>query len=221
MRKFTPEQVFGLVAAAHRINEGYLKEPLHDFSVQPPVLVKEANKVMIRQWINADDHSQVTPEDITKGIEVRRHFRAYMLLALSDKLNDFQRSAYKVAEKEEWTDRDAFDLAIVSCLISVQERDIVRKIFNADLSNSVPLPGKEGDRVAGEVIVTATRYNPEFSKYKIQGKMNNSYVNFWYKEDLQGTVEIKGLIKRQNPNKITSLNYVKVTGKKLVDKEST
>jgi hypothetical protein len=208
---FTAEQVWGAVMAAHRINDGYFKEPVWDFDQNQRAPVKDANKLMVKGWIRSNDLSKVTAEDIEKGIEVRNHFNSYMFLAIAGKLNDFQQQAYKIAQMTEFTARQGFELAIASCLPSVYERDRAKKEFMEQLRDSTQLTGAVGDRVEGEVIVLDTRYNVNFNKWKISAKLVDSYIDFWYNKNIaKGTVmKIRGKIKAVRGDNTTQLNYVK------------
>ena len=211
---FTAEQVWGAVMAAHRINGGYVKEPEWDYAVNQTKPVKDANKLMVKQWIRTNDLAAVTPEDIEKGQAVRAHFNSYMFLAIAGKLNDFQQQAYKIAQMTEFTARQGLELAIASCLPMIYERDRARKEFMEQLRDSTQLTGAVGDVVSGEIIVLDSRYNVNFNKYKISAKMVDSYVDFWYNKNIaKGTVlRIKGKIKAMRGDNTTQLNYVKQVG---------
>lgn len=208
---FTAEQIWGAAMAAHRINDGYFKEPQWDYSQTPAALIKDANKLMVKRWIRANDLAAVTPEDLEKGLEVRRHFNSYMMLAIAGKLNDFQQQAYKIAQLAEFSERDHLEIAIASCLPSIYERDRQRKEFMDQVRGSQQVVGSIGDKIAGEIVVLQTRYNVNFNKYKISAKMDDSFVDFWYNNNLNvGTVmKIKGKIKAQRGDNTTQLNYVK------------
>jgi hypothetical protein len=207
---FTAEQVFGMAMAAHRINEGYCKEPVWLGSS----VVKDANKLMIKRWVQANDFSHVTAADIEKGQEVRAHFNSYMFLAIAGKLNDFQSQAYKISQKTEFSPRDGLELAIASCLPMVYEKDRARKEFMEQLRNSTQLTGEVGDKVEGEIVVLDTRFNVNFNKWKISAKMVDSYIDFWYNTNIaKGTaLKIKGKIKAVRGDNTTQLNYVKQVG---------
>lgn len=209
---FTPEQVFGAAIAAHRINDGYFKEA--QFDNQTGVKTKDANKILVKLWFSANDLSRVTAEDIEKGIELRQHFNSYVFLAIAGQLSEFQATAYKIAQRTEFTARDNLELAIASSLPSVYERDRQRKEFMEALRSSEQLTGEVGDKVQGEIVVLSSRFNFNFNKYKIQAKMVDSYIDFWYNENLTaGTVmNIKGKIKAVRDNNTTQLNYVKRIG---------
>jgi hypothetical protein len=211
---FTAEQVWGAVMAAHRINGGYVKEPVWDYNVDQRAPVKDANKLMVKGWIRSNDLSKVTAEDIEKGMEVRNHFNSYMFLAIAGKLNDFQQQAYKISQMTEFRSRDSLELAVASCLPMIYERDRAKKEFMEQLRNSTQLTGEVGDKVEGEIVVLDTRYNVNFNKWKISAKMVDSYIDFWYNTNIaKGTaMRIKGKIKAVRGDNTTQLNYVKQVG---------
>jgi hypothetical protein len=211
---FTAEQVWGAVMAAHRINEGYFKEPVWDYAQDQRNPVKDANKLMVKGWIRSNDLSKVTAEDIEKGMAVRNHFNSYMFLAIAGKLNDFQQQAYKIAQMPEFKARDGLELAIASCLPMIYERDRAKKEFMEQLRDSTQLTGNVGDAVSGEIVVLDSRYNVNFNKWKISAKLVDSYVDFWYNKTIaKGTVlRIKGKIKAMRGDNTTQLNYVKQVG---------
>ena len=56
------------------------------------------------------------------------------------------------------------------------------------------------------------RFNPDYNRYKIRGRMGESFVDFWFGSALEGAVNIKAKIKSQRGDNTTQLNYVKVLG---------
>jgi hypothetical protein len=208
----TAEQVWGAAVAAHRINDGYFKEPVWNYDVTPPVLKTNANKLMLKQWFQTGNLSEITAADIEKGQAVKQHFHSYMFLALAGQLNDFQKQAFRISQLTEFGPRDQLEIAVASCLPSVYERDRQRKDFMDQIRNSTQLSGAVGDRVEGEIVVLTSRYNMNFNKWKISAKMVDSYVDFWYNTNLNAgdVLRIKGKVKAQRDNNTTQLNYVKV-----------
>lgn len=208
---YSAETVWGAAMAAHRINGGYIKDTEWDYDNSPATIKRSANKLMVKEWAREGRWDAVTPEDIEKGMEVRRHFNSYMFLALAGKLNDFQQQAYKIAQMTEFNERQSLELAICACLPSTYERDIAKKEFMNSLRESTQLVGNEGDKVQGEIVVLSTRYNVNFNKWLISAKMGDSYINFWYNTNIEaGTImNIKGKIKAVRDDKTTQLNYVK------------
>jgi hypothetical protein len=208
--KFTADQVWGCAAAAQRINGGYFKEP--EFAEDRVTLLRNANKTMVKAWLRDQDYSQVTAADITAGQTARNHFKSYTFLAIAGRLNEFQTTAMQLAAKEEFTGRDIYDFAVISCLPSVAVRDVANSELKREIYTSEQLQGDVGDAVVGDITVINSRFNPDYAKHKITARMGESFVDFWFGQELKGELRIKGKVKVQRGNKTTQLNYVKIVG---------
>jgi len=207
---FAADQVWGLAIAADRINGGYFKESVYDFEVDQRNPVKEANKIIVKRWLREQDFSAATVQDIDRGREVRHYFNGFLLKELSGKINDFERQALKIAQKDEFTGRDMLDFAIVSCLPSVMLRDQARNEIAREIRVSAQLAAKEGDAVVMDITVITSRYNQEYGKYRILARTGESFVDFWISSELKGTVRVKAKVKQHRPDNTTQLNYVKI-----------
>jgi len=64
----------------------------------------------------------------------------------------------------------------------------------------------------GDITVISSRYNQNYNKYKINARMGESFIDFWFTKELSGELRIKGKIKSVRSDKTTQLNYVKITG---------
>lgn len=210
MATYTADQIFALAMAAHRINGGYFKEDQWDYDTNK--VVKRANKSMVKEWVRANNFSEVTPDDVVKGQEVRQHFNSYVFLQLANKLNEFQQTAYKISQMLEFTDRNGLEIAVASCLPSVYERDRQRKEFMEQLRDSTQLRGAIGEKIEGRAVVLSTRFNINFNKYKVVAKMGDSFIDFWFGSApaVGSELRIKGKIKQLRDDNTTQLNYVKV-----------
>ena len=208
--KFTADQVWGCAAAAQRINGGYFKEP--EFAEDRVTVLRNANKTMVKGWLRDEDYSQVTAADITAGQTARNHFKSYTFLAIAGRLNEFQTTAMQLAAKEEFTGRDIYDFAVISCLPSVAVRDVANSELKREIYTSEQLQGDVGDTVVGDITVLTARFNPDYAKHKITARMGESFVDFWFGKELTGELRIKGKVKVQRGNKTTQLNYVKIVG---------
>jgi hypothetical protein len=209
--KFTADQVWGCAAAAQRINEGYFKEDQWD-TAEAGVKIKTANKSLVKAWLRDEDYSLVTAADIAAGETARNHFKSYTFLAIAGRLNEFQTTAMQLAAKEEFTGRDIYDFAVISCLPSVAVRDVANSELKREIYTSEQLQGDVGDAVVGDITVLTARFNPDYNRHKITARMGESFVDFWFGKELEGTIRIKGKIKTQRGNKTTQLNYVKISG---------
>jgi hypothetical protein len=209
--KFTADQVWACAAAAQRINDGYFKEDQWD-TAEAGVKIKTANKALVKGWLRDEDYSQITAADIAAGQTARNHFKSYTFLAIAGRLNEFQTTAMQLAAKEEFTGRDIYDFAVISCLPSVAVRDVANSELKREIYTSEQLQGAVGDSIVGDITVISARFNPDYNKHKITARMGESFVDFWFGKELEGTIRIKGKVKTQRGNKTTQLNYVKIVG---------
>ena len=210
--QFTAETVWACAAAAQRINDGYYKEDKWEYVNDQARKVSDANKVMVKAWLRDQDFSQITAADTAEGIRARDHFKSYTFLAIAGRLNEFQTTAMQLAAKEEFTGRDIYDFAVISCLPSVAVRDVANSELKREIYTSEQLQGDVGDAVVGDITVTNSRFNSDYNRYKITARMGESFVDFWFGQELEGTIRVKGKIKTQRGDKTTQLNYVKIVG---------
>lgn len=212
--EFTADQVWGAAAAAHRINGGYFKEDQWRVTGQDTSeLDKTANKSLVKKWLREGNFAAVTEEDYAAGRRYRDHFKSYTLLAIRGTLNDFQQQAFKISTIDTFTGRMMLEFAIISCLPSVAERDQDRSDLKKEIYSSTQLAGNEGDTIVGDMTVIACKWTKAYDKFKVNGRMGESFVDFWTTWDLTGKVgqevRIKAKIKVQRNDKTTQLNYVK------------
>lgn len=212
--QFTADQVWGLAVRADVQNDGYCKEPVFAATATHGIdygqKLKEANKILVKEWLR--ENLQPTADEIATGQKCRAYFNTFTLKALTGKINDFEQTALKISQKDEFTGRDMLDFAIISCLPSVARRDQARTELKRDIYASEQLHGAVGDEIIGDIDVISTRFNPEYNKYRVTARMGESFIDFWYKDDVKGTVRIKGKIKNVRGDKTTQLNYVKRVG---------
>lgn len=208
---FTAETVWACAAAAHRINGGYFKEDQWMMNATPPYIDKTANKSLVKTWLRTTNYSYLEQEDYDKGREYRDHFKGYTFLAIQGQLNDFQSQAFKIACMEEFTGRNMLEFAIISCLPSVAERDYDRNALKKEVFGSVQLESPVGSTIITEMHVISCKYSTTYQKYRVHGRINESYVDFWASDEYVPGFDqkIKGRIKTHRENKTTQLNFVK------------
>lgn len=212
MSTFTADQVWACAAAAQRINGEYAKMDQWNYDVEPPQLIKQANKMMVKAWLRENNFTQITEADYAAGRSARDHFKSYTLLALTGQMNEFQSTAMRIAAKDEFTSRDMYDFAVISCLPSVAERDIARNELKREVYASEQLRGAIGETVSGEITVIQCRYNQNYNKYRITARMGEAFVDFWHSKDMLANTNysVKGKIKSVRGDKTTQLNFVKI-----------
>jgi hypothetical protein len=214
--QFTADQVWACAVAAQRINGEYLKEPVwtqpdNDLT-GPMVLVKDANKLLVKQWLRTENFSLVTAADHEQGQEIRNYFNGYLLKQISGKINEFEQTALRIAQMEEFTGRNLLEFAVISCLPSVMLRDQDRKELKNAINSSTQLTGEVGDKIQGVIDVFRCDYQQMYDKFKVQARMGDSYVSFWFGSRVDGTVTIRAKIKAQRGDNTTQLNFVKIVG---------
>jgi hypothetical protein len=206
---FTADHVWGLAVAADRINGGYVKADVYAENLD--VVQKQANKTMVKAWLR-NNQNPATAADVERGREVRNYFNGYLLKQIAGKINDFESTALRIAQMDEFTNRNMLEFSVVSCLPSVMLRDQSRKELKSAISSSVQLAGEEGDKITGEIEVFKCDYNTTYDKFMIQARMGDSYVSFWFGSRLDGAVNIRAKIKSHRGDNTTQLNFVKIIG---------
>ena len=211
---FTADQVWGLAVAADRINGGYFKEDVYVMENQCQKRVTQANKLMLKEWLRNGATTEATEADVERGREVRHFFNGFLLKELSGKINDFERQALKIAQMEEFTNKNLLEFAIVSCLPAAMLREQSRKELDSDIRSSTQLTGNVGDRIEGDIEIVKCYFSQEYSKFRITAKLVDSFVDFWYNTSMKtgDVVKIKAKIKSIRSNNTTQLNYVKKIG---------
>ena len=192
--QFTADQVWALAVAADRINGSYLKEDQWEEQNGSMVKTKEANKLMVKRWLR-EGTFPVTEQDTEEGRRVRQYFNTFIMRELAGKLNDFERQALKLAQKQEFTGRD------------LQRPEIKREIYQSE-----QLVGSVGQTIVSDFTVINCWFNQNYSKWRVQGRMGEAFVDFWFSKELVGELKIKGKIKAVRGDKTTQLNYVKIIG---------
>jgi hypothetical protein len=209
---FTADQVWGLAVAADRINEGYFKEQQWGQSDSGESrLLKETNKAMVKYWLRNNNFTAATAEDIEKGREVRNYFNGFLLKQISGKINEFEQQALRIAQMDEFTNRNMLELAIVSCLPSVMLRDQSRNELAREVRHSTQLTGAVGDKIQGEIEIVKCYYSKDYDKFRVTAKLVDSFVDFWYNSNLEAgdRISIKAKIKSVRGDNTTQLNFVK------------
>ena len=211
---FTADQVWGLAVAADRVNGGYFKEDVYVMENECQKRVTQANKMMVKQWLREGAFTEATEADIEQGREIRHYFNGFLLKELSGKINDFERQALRIAQIEEFTNKNLLEFAIVSCLPSTQRRDVDKNALAAEVRNSTQLTGQVGDKIQGEVEIVKSYYSQEYNKFRITAKLVDSFVDFWYNTNMDtgSKVFIKAKIKSVRGDNTTQLNFVKRIG---------
>ena len=207
---FTADHVWALAVVADRINGGYLKETEWLENAVPPCMGREANKLMVKQWLR-EGSNPTTEADVEKGREIRNYFNGFLLKQISGKINDFEQQALRIAQIDEFTGKNMLEFAVVSCLPSVMIRDQSRNELAREVRASTQLQGAVGDKIQGEIEVVKCYYSKDYDKFRVTAKLVDSFVDFWYNSNLEAgqKLSIKAKIKSVRGDNTTQLNFVK------------
>lgn len=204
---YTADQVWGLAVRADSLNGEYLKEDR--WAYEPTThRTHTANKTLVKQWLREGEVP--TEQEVTTGQQYRRSFNAYTLRAMMGKLNDFERQALRIAQMDQFESNHMLEFAIVSCLPSISRRDQARTELKREVFTSTQIAGQPGDRVAGMARIVSCNWSQNYGRYRITAQIEESFVDFWSSEKIEGTVAIRAKIKNQRVDNTTQLNYVKV-----------
>lgn len=206
---YTADHVWGLAVAADRMNGGYLKADVYAQNLD--VVQKQANKTMVKAWLR-NNQNPATAADVERGREIRNYFNGYLLKQIAGKINDFEATALRIAQMDEFTSKNLLEFSVVSCLPSVMRRDQERKELKNAISSSTQLQGEPGDKITGEIEVFRCEYQQMYDKFIVQARMGDSYVSFWFSSRLEGAMTIRAKIKDQRGDNTTALNFVKIIG---------
>jgi len=207
---FTADHVWALAVVADRVNGGYLKETEWLENAVPPCRGREANKLMVKQWLR-EGSNPTTEADIEKGREIRNYFNGFLLKQISGKINEFEQQALRIAQMDEFTGKNMLEFAVVSCLPSVMIRDQSRNELAREVRASTQLQGAVGDKIQGEIEVVKCYYSKDYDKFRVTAKLVDSFVDFWYNSNLEAgqKLSIKAKIKSVRGDNTTQLNFVK------------
>ena len=204
--EYSADQVWAIAVRVDRENGGYVKLPVYAETLD--VVKTQPNKVIVKEMIR--ENYQPTEDEIAEGQRVRKYFNTFTMKLLTGKINEFEQTALKIAQKDAFTNRDMYDFAVVSCLPDVARRDAARTELKREIYQSEQLVGNVGDRIQGLINVISCRYNQNYNKFRVQARMGEAFVDFWYGKELEGELTIKGKIKAVRGDKTTQLNFVKV-----------
>ena len=201
--------VWSLACAAQRMNGGYHKENIYEPAEDgTPKLITEANKVMVKRWLRENQNPAIE-SDTAAGEECRNYFKGLLLRQIAGKITDFEATALRIAQKDEFTGRDLYDFAVISCLPSAMQRDQKKLQLKRSLIASEPLKDAVGSTVVGDIDVIHCYHNDMYGRWRVTARMGEHFVDFWFGSQVQGSLRIRGKVKEKRADKTTQLSHVK------------
>lgn len=234
VEQFDTNRALEFAFAAHRVNGGYVKQNVLDYTQSPDDphevirhTVKVANKTLIYDALTNVDYGNefgrapaltVTQEDIEAVERARDHFRSYTFKSLGNGLNDFQNDIYQAVSKET-TDRYA--MGLLAYIPTMVERELTQKVVKKTIKNEYAESehiGARGEKFEGDLIVLDKRYVASYDRYVYTTGQNGNLVSFWTGNNdvkIGDKITVTGKIKShgiayQRKEKETVLNYIKI-----------
>tara|TARA_B100002019_G_scaffold103751_1_gene89290 strand:+ start:3376 stop:4050 length:675 start_codon:yes stop_codon:yes gene_type:complete len=221
MTKFKTQDVLAVAYAAHRKNNGYIKdtyrfsEPTNETAFSNKDYVKFQ---MVPEYRPEDFKPLVITESDYAGVEAAmKHFRRYTLGILGESLNSFQQDMIETILVDSV---DTNKLGILAYVPELVRRETKENSFKKTLrttyrnSNYVGEPKENFD---GVVCVLNENFVADYDKFVYTCDYMGNIVSFWSKFKIEAgdRRRIKAKIKSHVKNRLfdvneTQLNYVKM-----------
>ena len=199
--------VWAAAAAAHRINNGYIKEGYTQS--------KKANKFLIRDilWESIDT---IKDCDVEAGKQCRMYWRNQLLAVLGG-ADDYTQWLIRLATMEKIGNKG--DLSVVSSAINAQQNHEQREKTKLEkFSLNSQWVGKIGKKLefADTARVLTCKYIDKFDRYVVECVVDGNLYFWWGNKKVTPETKIlSGKVKAHSRDldsdkKRTQLNYVKV-----------
>jgi hypothetical protein len=206
--------VWAAACAAQRINDGYVKEPVYNYTSGAPVLVKRRNRDIMMEFLQ--NPQQLLVEDVEAGEQVRDYLRKDLTFrAIKGKLTEFDSATSKCLAVDDrfYTVTHRYELAVVAALPNSARRQEQRQTADSRIQFATGgFIGRAGDKITANIEVISCVYSQQYNIYWIRGiTAQDQPVLFSNKErfDAGQFLTIQGKVKAHRDN-LTQLNYVKV-----------
>ena len=195
--------VWGAVCQAQRLNQGYIK-------VSDAAPTGQSNRSIVMQFIA--DPTQITPEDMEQGKQVRKYFQGYTFKILKGiKLSEFDNDAMLLANRD--TIDTMYEISLITCLPSGYERGIKRQTVDQRISFAKGgLVGRVSEKVSVSIEVLKSFYSQQWNTNYVTGITSDDQALFFaFKQPLEvgKMYDLYGTVKAHRDN-VTQLNRVKV-----------
>ena len=213
--KYTVSDVWAAACAADRVNGGYFKECVFEYTDnQPPKMVKDKNRHIMMHFLANPDRLLV--EDVERGEHCRKFLENDLVFrALKGKTTEFDNAVKKVLAVQDRFDshNHKYELAIVACLPASVERSELRQASESRVQFAQGgLIGKPGDKIQAQIEVLNSNYSKQYNIYWVRGITEADQAVFFSSREAYDTgthLTIRGTVKAHRDN-LTQLNRVKV-----------
>ena len=213
---YSVSDVWAAACAADRVNGGYFKEAVVEYTDnQPPRLVKDKNRHIMMHFLANPDRLLV--EDVERGEQVREFLQNDLTFrTLKGQITEFDNStrACLAVTDRFYTVSHRYQLAVIACLPASaaraqQRQEIDTRVKFAQGGHF----GKVGEKVQLNIEVLSANYSREYNIYWIKAVTDHDQVVlFSNKErfDVGTHLTVQGKVKAHRDDNLTQLNYVKV-----------
>jgi hypothetical protein len=208
----TADQVWAFAVTADRINDGqYLKESQR--SADGQCVIREANKLMIRRWLQEGYCGEDTEADWEQGRAARAWHRGQLLMtALKRPLSGFEDTLSRATGQDEFAlEVNQLEFAIIASQIRSYRTGVAheQRMWGTD-ANPVAAVGA---KVECQVEVVKSVYSQNYNTNYIRAVTvdTRKVVMFTYREgrDVGTVLTIRGTVKAHRED-CTQLNRVRV-----------
>ena len=213
--RYSADTVWAAACAAQRVNGGYIKECVFEYTDgQPPRLIRDKNRHIMAHFLANPD--QLLAEDLAEGQRVRSFLHQDLTFrAVKGKLTEFDSAVSRCLAVDTEFDSYAhkYELAVVASLPASAERTEKRQDADSRVAFARGgLIGAVGDKVLAQVEVLSAVYSQNYNCWFIKGitdKDQPVFFSYKQKHDAGTWLSIQGTVKAHRDN-LTQLNRVKV-----------
>lgn len=208
----TAEQVWAFAATADRINDGqYVKEDQRSSDGQ--CVIREANKLMIRRWLQEGYCGEDTDADRELGAAARAWHRGQLLMtALKRPLSEFEDTLIRATDQDEFAlEVNQLEIAIIASQIRSYRTGAAheQRMWGTDTSPMAAV----GTKVECQVEVVKSVYSQNYNTNYVRAVTvdTRKVVMFTHREgwDVGSILTIRGTVKAHRED-CTQLNRVRV-----------
>lgn len=217
MDEISADIVWGAAAAAHRINNAYVKET---------TTLARSNKEWVRRFLlqvqydgtaETIDGESITDADIEQGRQFRAHVQGWMMAVLAAEATEYQKTAFRLASLDTFQARDNLSFAVIASLPSSVSNDMKFQKIRDHQATSQPLAIPVRGHFEGRVRILMCMFSDVYQTNYItalteQGNLLRFSSQHKFKEDEE--ICIRGRV-RGFEKSTTRLHYVK----KVVDQK--
>ena len=213
--KYTAADVWAAAAAAHRVNDGYVKEETYryDEATNTRVLLKRRNRDLVAEFLAQPN--TILPQDREQGQTVRDFLQKDLTFrGLKGRLTDFDVATGRcLALAEFHTVQHRYELAVVACLPNSAAKQQVRQSTDERIKFATGgLIGQPNDKVTVNLEVLTSTWSANYGIYWIRGITDQDQPVFFSNKqsyDAGTHLTVRGTVKAHKDN-FTQLNRVKV-----------